>query len=94
MAVKATTKEIFNAIKQHEIAGEKVTAADIAEETGLSVRQVNGVFTMCIDVKGQNKYGFREPAKVKMSDDTEKEVKFLRMNEDGLAHALEAAPAE
>lgn len=94
MAVKATTKEIFNTIKQHEIAGEKVTAADVAEETGLSVRQVNGVFTMCIDVKGQNKYGYREPAKVKMSDGSEKEVKFLRMNEDGIALDLDAAPAE
>lgn len=94
MAVKATTKEIFNAIKQHEIANERVTASDIAEETGLSVRQVNGVFTMCIDVKGQNKYGYREPAKVKMPDGSEKEVKFLRMNEDGIALDLNAAPAE
>lgn len=94
MAIKASTMEIIEAIKGHEIAGEKVTAADIADETGYTVRQVNGVMTMTICEKNKNDYGFREPAQVKLEDGTVKEVKFLRMTQEGLDHDFDATPAD
>lgn len=44
MRLKENSKIVYNYVKDHE--GENVTAKDIADATGLTPRQVNGIITM------------------------------------------------
>lgn len=62
--------------------GVDVTAADVAEALDLSTKQVNGIFTSAIQRK---KLGIRVPAEVELVDGTHQAVKFLQLNEDGMA---------
>ena len=80
MAMKENSKKVLNYLK--EVAGENVTAADVAVALGLEKRQVDGIFTSAIQRKG---YGFREPAEITLDDGSHKPVKYLRLTDAGLA---------
>ena len=80
MAMKENSKKVLNYLK--EVNGETVTAADVALATGLDKRQVDGIFTSAIQRKN---LGFRTPAEIELEDGSHKPVKFLALNEAGLA---------
>lgn len=87
--MKPNTKLVVNYLK--EVNGSNVTAADVAEATGLETRQVNGIFTSAIQRKG---LGIRVPAEIELEDGTHKAVKFLVLTEEGLAVDPDAPDAE
>ena len=80
MAMKETSKRILNYLK--EVAGENVTAADVAAALGLEKRSVDGSFTSAIQRKG---LGVRTPAEIELADGTHKQVKFLSLTPAGMA---------
>ncbi len=85
MALNANTLSIINYLKENK--GEKILAADIAEELGLTVPQVTGSVN-ALQKKGLTK---REPGKIKLEDDTTKAVKFISLTDDGLAFSPASA---
>jgi len=48
--LKENSRKVFDYVKANE--GKNITAADIAEGTGLDVRQVNGIVTSAFQRKG------------------------------------------
>lgn len=91
MAMSTNSKMILNYLKNNHSAD--LTAADVADALGLDARQVNGAFTSAIQRKG---YGVREEAEVELTDGSHKKVKFLRLNDAGMAFDPDAVeePAE
>ena len=87
--LKENSKIVFNYVKENE--GKNITAADIAEATGLEVRSVNGIVTSAFQRKGLKE---RIPAEVELEDGSHKSVKFIRLTEDGKAFDPEAKDAE
>lgn len=57
-----------------------ITAADIAEGTGLGVKSVNGIVTSAFQRKGLME---RIPAEIALEDGSHKAVKFIRLTEAG-----------
>ena len=80
MAMKENSKKVLNYLK--EVAGENVTAADVAVALGLEKRQVDGIFTSAIQRK---QLGVRTPAEIELEDGTHKTVKFLSLTPAGMA---------
>ena len=80
MAMKENSKKVLNYLK--EVAGENVTAADVAVALGLEKRQVDGIFTSAIQRK---QLGVRTPAEIELEDGTHKQVKFLTLTPAGMA---------
>jgi hypothetical protein len=80
MAMKENSKRVLNYLK--EVAGENVTAADVAVALGLEKRSVDGIFTSAIQRKG---LGVRTPAEIEMEDGSHKPVKFLSLTPAGMA---------
>ena len=80
MAMKENSKKDLNYLK--EVAGENVTAADVAVALGLEKRQVDGIFTSAIQRK---QLGVRTPAEIELEDGTHKQVKFLSLTPAGMA---------
>ena len=80
MAMKENSKKVLNYLK--EIAGENVTAADVAVALGLEKRSVDGIFTSAIQRKG---LGVRTPAEIEMEDGSHKPVKFLSLTPAGMS---------
>ena len=78
--MKENTKKVFSYLKS--VNGEQVTAADVAEALGLEKRQVDGIFTSAIQRK---KLGVRTVAEIELEDGTHKQVKFLSLNDAGMA---------
>lgn len=76
--LKENSKIVFNYVKAHE--GENITAADIAEGTGLEVRSVNGIVTSAFQRKGLMA---RVPAEVELADGNHKAVKFIVLTDEG-----------
>lgn len=76
--LKENSKLVFNFVKAHE--GENITAADIAEGTGLEVRSVNGIVTSAFQRKGLMA---RVPAEVELADGSHKAVKFIVLTDEG-----------
>lgn len=76
--LKENSKLVFNFVKAHE--GENITAADIAEGTGLEVRSVNGIVTSAFQRKGLMA---RVPAEVELADGSHKAVKFIILTDEG-----------
>lgn len=76
--LKENSKIVFNYVKAHE--GENITAADIAEGTGLEVRSVNGIVTSAFQRKGLMA---RVPAEVELEDGSHKAVKFIVLTDEG-----------
>ena len=89
MAMKDNSKKVLNYLK--EIAGDNVTAGDVAEALGLEKRQVDGIFTSAIQRKG---LGVRTPAEVELDDGTHKQVKFLSLTPAGMEFDHDAPDAE
>lgn len=87
--LKENSKIVFNYVKENE--GKNITAADIAEATGLEVRSVNGIVTSAFQRKGLME---RIPAEIELEDGSHKSVKFIRLTEDGKAFDPEAKDAE
>ena len=50
MAMKENSRKVFEYVKEHD--GENMTAADIAEGTGLEIKSVNGIVTSAFQKKG------------------------------------------
>ena len=80
MAMKENSKKVLNYLK--EIAGENVTAADVAAALGLEKRSVDGIFTSALARKG---LGVRIPAEIELEDGTHKQVKFLSLTPAGMS---------
>lgn len=76
--LKENSKIVFNYVKAHE--GENITAADIAEGTGLEVRSVNGIVTSAFQRKGLMA---RVPAEIELADGSHKAVKFIILTDEG-----------
>ena len=76
--LKENSKLVFNFVKANE--GENITAADIAEGTGLEVRSVNGIVTSAFQRKGLMA---RVPAEVELEDGSHKAVKFIVLTDEG-----------
>lgn len=70
---------VFDYVKAHN--GEKMTAAEIAEATGLGVKSVNGIVTSAFQKKGLME---RIPAEQTLEDGTHKPVKLIQLTEAGL----------
>ena len=71
---------VLNYVKANE--GNDITASDIAEGTGLSVRSVNGIVTSAFQRKGLME---RVEAEVELEDGTHKTVKFIKLTDEGKA---------
>lgn len=78
--LKPNSKLVYEYVKAHN--GEKMTAADIAEGTGLEVKSVNGIVTSAFQKKGLME---RTPAEVELPDGSHKAVKFISLTEAGLS---------
>ena len=80
MAMKPNSKTVLEYLKAHN--GENLTAADVADATGLEKKQVDGIFTSAIQRKG---LGVRIPAEIELEDGSHKQVKFLTLTPAGMA---------
>ena len=82
MALKESTKNIFNYVKEHE--GEDFTAADIAEALGMEVRSVNGSLTG-MQKKGwiAREVGETEVVHPETGKTMHKEIKLIRITAEG-----------
>ena len=80
MAMKENSKKVLNYLKAISGQNIDVTSGDVAEELGLTKRQVDGIFT-AIQRKG---LGVRTPAEIELEDGTHKAVKFLSLTNEGM----------
>lgn len=80
MAMKENSKKVLEYLKS--VAGQDVTAADVAEALGLEKRQVDGIFTSAIQRK---QLGVRTPAEIELADGSHKQVKFLSLTDAGMS---------
>lgn len=80
MALKENSRKILDYVR--EMDGQNITAADIAEATGLDVRVVNGSVTSAFQKKGLM---VRTPAEIELEDGTHKPVKFISLTDAGRA---------
>ena len=85
MAMSENSKKVITFLKENN--GKKVTSEDVANALGLTKKQVDGCFTSAIQKKD---LGVRTPAKVDLGDGNIKEVKFLSLNDAGLALDVDA----
>ena len=80
MAMKPNTKAVLEYLKS--VHGKKdVTAADVAGELGLDVKQVNGIFTAALQRK---EYGYREEVEIQLDDGSHCKGKMLHLTDAGL----------
>ena len=75
--LKENSLKVLNYVREHD--GEKFTAADIADGTGLAVKSVNGIVTSAFQRKGLME---RVPAQVEI-DGKYRDVKFIRLTDEG-----------
>lgn len=83
MALKENSRKVLDYVKAND--GKNMTAADIAEGTGLEVRSVNGIVTSAFQKKGLM---VRTPAEIEVEEDgkvTHKAVKFISLTDEGRA---------
>jgi hypothetical protein len=79
-ALKENSRKVFDYVKAAN--GANITAADIAEGTGLETRSVNGIVTSAFQRKGLME---RIPAEIELEDGTHRAVKFIKLTEAGEA---------
>lgn len=79
MAMKENSLKVFNYLKAAN--GADVTAADIAEATGLEKKVVDGCVTSALQRKG---YAERIPAEITLEDGSHKSVKFIHLTPAGM----------
>lgn len=89
MALKENSKKVYEYVKSMD--GQNITAADIAEATGLEVRSVNGIVTSAFQKKSLME---RIPAEIQLEDGTHKAVKFIRLTDEGRAFDPNATDGE
>ena len=87
--LKENSLKVYNFVKEND--GKNMTAADIAEGTGLEVRSVNGIVTSAFQRKGLME---RIPAEIELEDDSHKADKFVRLTEAGKSFDPNATDAE
>lgn len=78
--LKPNSRTVFEFVKANQ--GKNITAADIAEGTGLETKQVNGIVTSAFQKKGLME---RIPAEIELSDGSHKAIKLIKLTEAGLA---------
>lgn len=78
--MKPNSRKVLDYVRS--MRGENITAADIADATGLDTKQVNGIVTSAFQKKGLME---RVPAEIQLEDGTHKAVKFIRETEAGQA---------
>ena len=83
--MKFNSKKVFYFVKEN--ADKDLIAADIAEGTGLEVKQVNGIVTSAFQKKGLME---RIPGEVELEDGTHKAIKIIKLTEAGMAFDPEA----
>ena len=81
MAMKENSKRILNYLKEHD--GEDLTAADVSVALGIEKRSVDGSFTSAIQKKG---LGVRVSAEVELEDGSHRQVKYLKLTDEGFAY--------
>ena len=74
------SRTVYEYVKAHE--SENITAADIAEATGLNVRTINGIVTSAFQRKGLME---RIPAEIELEDGSHKAIKLVKLTEEGKA---------
>lgn len=94
MKLKENSKIVYDFVKAHE--AENITANDIAEATGLTSRQVNGIITMAFqrhkdEDKNEVPLMERVPAEIELDDGSHKAIKLIRLTEAGKAITVEDA---
>lgn len=94
MKLKENSKLVYEFVKAHE--EENITANDIAEATGLSPRQVNGIVTMAFqrhkdEDKNEVPLMQRIPAEIELDDGTHKAIKLIRLTDEGRNITIEDA---
>lgn len=80
MAMKENSIKVYDYVKANE--AKNITAADIAEGTGLEVRSVNGIVTSAFQRKELME---RVPAEIELEDGSHKAVKFIKLTAKGKA---------
>ena len=80
MAMNENTRKIIKYLQENN--GQNLTAADVATALGLGTRSVDASFTSSVQNK---KLGSRVPAEVELEDGSHKQIKFLVLNDDGMA---------
>lgn len=87
--LKPNSKLVLDYLRAND--GKNMTAADIAEGTGLEVKQVNGIVTSAFQKKG---YTVRTEAEIEFDkeDGTKghKTVKFISLTDEGRTHDFDA----
>ena len=83
--LKPNSKLVYDYVKAN--GANNITAADIAEGTGLPVRSVNGIVTSAFQRKGLME---RIEAEVEVEDGSHKKVKFIKLTADGEAFDINA----
>ena len=78
--LKPNSKLVYNYVKENQ--GTNLTAASIAEGTGLETKQVNGIVTSAFQKKGLME---RIPAEIELADGSHKAVKLIRLTDAGMA---------
>lgn len=94
MKLKENSKMVYDFVKAHE--DENITANDIAEATGLTSRQVNGIITMAFqrhkdEDKNEIPLMERVVAEVEEADGTHSKVKLIKLTDEGRAITVEEA---
>ena len=83
--LKPNSRTVYEFVKAND--GKNITAADIAEGTGLDTKQVNGIVTSAFQRKGLME---RVPAEVELEDGSHKAVKLIKLTAAGEAFDPEA----
>lgn len=86
MALKDNSRKVFDYVKS--MNGANVTAADIANATGLETRSVNGIVTSAFQKKGLME---RIPAEIELENGTHKAIKFIKLTAEGEAFDPDAS---
>ena len=92
MALKENSRKVWDYIV--EVNGADITAQDIADATGLTIKQVNGIVTSAFQRKGLTE---RVEKEIQLEDGSHKKVKFIYRTADGMnfdPDAPEAPKAE
>ena len=83
--LKPNSRTVYEFVKAND--GKNITAADIAEGTGLDTKQVNGIVTSAFQRKGLME---RIEKEVELEDGSHKKVKFIKLTAEGEAFDPEA----
>lgn len=88
MATSINTIRILNYLK--EVNDQNVTADDVAEALGLTKKSVIGSFNSFV----KKNIGYRIEEEVVNADGTKATIKYLKLNDEGMAYSFEAPAAD